>query len=326
MSRTLKRQPAPRRTVKPQGRTPKAQPKPSTIDRMLHALPVSEATLHRIVTWLFMIVIFGGAIGIATFFGVPQSAAVAAAEQIGKAGFRVDGIEVTGTRRMSAMTVYTAALDQQSRAMPLVDVSGVRQRLLGYPWVADAQVSRRLPDKLVINIVERVPAAVWQDHQQLTLIDKDGHLLEPVTPDQMPDLPLMIGDGANLETADYRALLDAAPALKPLVRAATWVGNRRWNLLFQTGETLALPEDEPAKALVKFAELDGARSLLGKGWVRFDMRDPTRLVARKPGIEAQHAITGTNPAGDANIDANINAAAGAAGMKTTALDQPNREG
>jgi cell division protein FtsQ len=303
MSRTIKREQPRRRPVQTRRRKPLA-PKPSRIDRWIASLPISQTALRRLASWL-MVMVFGAvAIAVATFFGVPQAAAVAMAEEIGKAGFRVEGIEVTGTKRMSAMTVYAVALDQQSRAMPLVDVASVRDKLLKYGWIADAQVSRRLPDKLVINIVEREPAAIWQDHGQLTLIDKDGVLLDRVSAEAMPDLPLVIGDGANLQAPAYRQLLDAAPALKPLVKAATWVGNRRWNLLFETGETLVLPEDEPERALVKFAELDGSRSLLGKGWMRFDMRDPTRLVVRKPGIETQHVIT------DTGINANTTDAAG----------------
>ena len=60
-----------------------------------------------------------------------------------------------------------------------------------------------------------------------------------------------------------------------------------------------MPEGDvaAAKALVKFAQLDGVRPLLGKGWLGFDMRDPTRLVARKPGMTTNKAITdpGTMP-------------------------------
>jgi cell division protein FtsQ len=37
--------------------------------------------------------------------------------------------------------------------------------------------------------------------------------------------------------------------------------------------------------------MDGVQPLLGKGWVGFDMRDPTRLVARKPGDLAGGTIT-----------------------------------
>ena len=262
----------------------------SVIDRGLASLPISETTLHRITTWTITGLVGVTALGVATFFGVPQAIGTALAEQVGDAGFRVNGIEITGARRMNPMTVYAVVLEQKSRAMPLVDLAAVRQKLLAYGWVADAQVSRRLPDKLIVNIVERKPAAIWQDHGVLTLIDGDGVLLEPVSADAMPDLPLVVGDGANRQTPVYRALLNAAPQLRPLVKAATWIGNRRWNLMFKTGETLALPEDGADRALAKFAALDASTPLLGKGWVRFDMRDPTRLVVRRPSGESARAI------------------------------------
>src|SRR3546814_11905036 len=64
----------------------------------------------------------------------------------------------------------------------------------------------------------------------------------------------------------------------------TWVGNRRWDLRFRSGETLSLPEGaaEAKKALAKFAHMDGANRLLGRGILRFDMRDPSRFVLRLP--------------------------------------------
>ena len=67
------------------------------------------------------------------------------------------------------------------------------------------------------------------------------------------------------------------------MKAATWIGNRRWDLTFDSGETLALPEDGAPAALLKFAELDGADRLLGRNWVRFDMRFPDQMLARSGG-------------------------------------------
>jgi cell division protein FtsQ len=77
----------------------------------------------------------------------------------------------------------------------------------------------------------------------------------------------------------------AAPNLKPAMAGASWVGGRRWDLRFQSGEVLALPEGEPAarKALAKFASIDQSVQLLGKGYVRIDMRDPKRMLIRLPG-------------------------------------------
>lgn len=287
MSRTIRRGTPPRKAP-PRRKVPVR--KVSAMDRLIAALPVSEATLHRIVTGTMLTAAGVAGIAAATWAGIPGLIGGAMAEQVGAAGFRVNQIEVTGLKRMDRMSVYAVALDQQSRAMPLVDLEAVRQKLLRYGWIADAHVSRRLPDTLLVDIVERTPAAVWQDNGQLTLIDAQGVLLEPVSPNAIPDLPLIIGPGADRQEAAYQALLAAAPALKPRVKAAAWVGNRRWDLTFDSGETLALPEEAPAAALVRFAELDGARPLLGKGWLRFDMRDPAKLVARKPGQSLAHQV------------------------------------
>ena len=80
-------------------------------------------------------------------------------------------------------------------------------------------------------------------------------------------------------------LLDAAPAMRPQLRSAEWVGNRRWNLTFKTGQVLALPEgkDQSSKALMTFAQLDGRNRLLGGKAVAFDMRAPDRIYLRVPG-------------------------------------------
>ena len=69
-------------------------------------------------------------------------------------------------------------------------------------------MSRRFPDTLVIDIVERQPAALWQDEDRLTLIDAEGVVLDRVPVSQMPDLPLLIGKGANAQAVALDRLLD----------------------------------------------------------------------------------------------------------------------
>jgi cell division protein FtsQ len=160
----------------------------------------------------------------------------------------------------------------------------MRRRLLEFGWVKDARISRRLPDSLTIDIVERSPAALWQNQGQLALIDGEGVMLDRVPVDKMPDLPLLIGPGANGQARELEQLMAAVPTLKPQLASATWVGGRRWDLAFQSGETVALPEgDGLAKSvLVKFAKLDKSAGLLGRGIVRFDLRKPGQMTVRLP--------------------------------------------
>jgi cell division protein FtsQ len=88
--------------------------------------------------------------------------------------------------------------------------------------------------------------------------------------------------------------------LAPKVEAAEWVGNRRWNLTFRTGQLLALPEGEveSATALVKFAKLDGQNRLLGGKVLAFDMRTPPRLYLRLPEGVAQPKVVGATDEGE----------------------------
>ena len=117
------------------------------------------------------------------------------------------------------------------------------------------------------------------------MIDANGVVLDRVPITQMPDLPLLIGPGANGQARALDALLGTAPTLKPQLASATWIGGRRWDLSFQTGETIALPEGESAarQALAKFAKIDRSAGLLGRGLVRFDMRVPGKMIVRLPG-------------------------------------------
>lgn len=281
---TIKRGNASGRRPKARGKAPgRALKRVSRFDKVLALLPVSEATLQRMATWTMLALLGGAAYGTATFMGLPAMAQQEFAEVTARAGFEVAKVEVHGVERMDEMDVYQIALGEVDQSMATLDLAGLRTRLLTLGWVKDARVSRRLPDTLVVDIVERQPKAVWQHSGNLRLIDENGAVLESVSADAMPDLPLVIGPNANMQTHDLNTLLDSAPALKPMLAGATWVGNRRWDLRFQSGETLSLPQGstESAAALVTFARMDGVNRLLGRGIVRFDMRDPDKFILRK---------------------------------------------
>ncbi len=248
----------------------------------LEALPLPAETVRKVSLWIFFGIMLALLLAVLTALQVPQLAGTAAGEAIGEAGFAVKRVEIKGLNRMERLPVYAVALDQPSMAMPLVDLDAVRERLLRFGWVEEARVSRRLPDTLVVDIVERKPAAIWQHNQQLTLIDREGVPLEPVRLEAMPDLPLVIGPAANRQASELNRLIAATPQLKPMLAGATWIGGRRWDLRFQSGEVLALPEgrETAQKALVQFARMDKMTQLLGRGLVRFDMRIPGKFIVR----------------------------------------------
>ena len=265
-------------------RAKKGGPRVNVPKRLVARLPVEQDSANRLARWMFGL-FAAGVIGVALIaLEVPAKVGAGLAEAMGEAGFRVRSVDVSGVQRMDSRPVFQIALDQKSMAMPLVDVATIRQKLLRYGWVKDARVSRRLPDTLVIDIVEREPAALWQDKARLSLIDSEGVVLDRVKVSDMPDLPLLVGPGANAHSNELNLLLAEVPSLKPQLESASWVGGRRWDLNFQSGETVVLPEgeEEAKKALAKFARLDKSAGLLGRGIKRFDLRIPGKMIVRLP--------------------------------------------
>ena len=251
------------------------------LDRAMAALPFTEEQWHKFFLFLIVAAGLGIAWTVASYAGVPELARTELAKSASRAGYEVRTVRVTGVERMSEQLVYQRVLGETDRPMPLVDVEEVRERLLELSWVKDARVSRQLPDTLRIDIVERAPHAVLVKPDRLVLVDPEGHELEPVSSEDAKGQLLISGPGAQKQVAELGKLLDAAPALKPQIVAAEWVGNRRWNLTFKTGQLLALPEgDQGPAALVKFAEMDGRNRLIGGKAVAIDMRVPDRAYLR----------------------------------------------
>jgi cell division protein FtsQ len=252
--------------------------------QLLSHVPLSPELIHKLMTWFIGLIVAAMLWIVASFLGLPAMVGAEISDLAGRAGFAVAKIEVRGLERMDEMPVSDIAVKYVDRSMLSVDLDKLRAEVMTLGWVKEARVSRRLPDALVVEVVERQPVAVWQHDGQLKLIDASGAALGSVDPDSIPDLPLVVGPQANRKTEALAKLMDAAPALKPMLAGATWIGNRRWDLRFQSGEQLLLPEGEAeaAAALVNFARMDGVDRLLGRGVLRFDMRDPSRFVLRLP--------------------------------------------
>ncbi len=277
------------------GRTKAKKPSRVTVPKKIaKRLPVDQARANKIAGLVFGAFLLAIGLVVLVALDIPAKAERAAGTAVGEAGFKVSGYQIVGINHMNRALVDAVVTDELRRAaaeagsakapQALVSVSEIRRRLLDYGWVKDARVSRRLPDTLVIDIVERTPAALWQNGGGLALIDSEGVVLDRVPVDKMPDLPLLIGPGANGQEQQLDGLMAAVPTLKPQLASASWVGGRRWDLAFQSGETVALPEgDESAKAaLVKFARVDKQSALLGRGIVRFDLRVPGKMIVRLP--------------------------------------------
>lgn len=225
----------------------------------------------------------GGVVLTAWAMDLPRLARDAAASALGSAGYAVRTVDIRGLQNTPRNDVMRAAIAGADTSAFALDLAAIRARVEALPWVRSATVARRLPDTLVIEVVERTPFALWQRQGRLAVIDASGKVLTNRGLERFSALPMVVGEDAARHAPSVFAMLEQAPVLKAQLDSVRWVGNRRWDVRFKSGEVLMLPEGErqAASAVRAFAELEAGNGLLGKGFERFDLRLTDRMVVRK---------------------------------------------
>jgi cell division protein FtsQ len=195
-------------------------------------------------------------------------------------GFPVSAVTITGQSGLTESEVLDACGINPKNSLAFLDVAEVRDRLRAVPLVKDASVRKLYPDRVLIEITERQPYALWQQEGQVSVIAADGTVIDTMRDGRFADLPFVVGNGANTHLSDYLALLTKAGDLRSKIRAGVFVGERRWTLSTTTGVEVMLPERNPEAALAALAALERDSRVLEKDVISLDLRLSDRMAAR----------------------------------------------
>ncbi len=195
-------------------------------------------------------------------------------------GFRVNEVMVSG-RQQTEREILVKALNV-ARGAPILafDIADAKRRVEALPWVRASTIERMLPDTILISIVEREPLALWQLDSKLHLIDAEGEVILNDGLENYSDLLMVVGNGAETEASALIALIGTEPALMQQVKAATWIGSRRWNVHLKGDIVVRLPEDDAQSAWTRLAEYHKNHRVLDKNVTVLDLRIPDRLIVK----------------------------------------------
>jgi cell division protein FtsQ len=203
------------------------------------------------------------------------------ADLVAKAlGFSIKSVTISGERELKEQDLLTLAGIGPRNSLLFLDVAEIRERLQQLPLVKEAAVTKLYPDRLLIEIEERQPFALWQCDGKVLIVAADGVPVAAMRDQRFIHLPLVVGAGANEKLSQYLALLDTAGDLRERIVAGVLVAKRRWTLKTANGIEILLPETEPEAALARLVELQQTSHILDKDLISLDLRQPSRLVAR----------------------------------------------
>jgi cell division septal protein FtsQ len=92
--------------------------------------------------------------------------------------FRIAQVDVEGTRN-DALIHQIQRMGMQGQNVFLVNVAGMAERIDAIPLVASVSLSRQLPNQLVVSVVERTPALLWQTAHGTYSVDGQGVVIAP---------------------------------------------------------------------------------------------------------------------------------------------------
>jgi cell division protein FtsQ len=194
------------------------------------------------------------------------------------AAVKLDRITVQGRNRTSRAALRAALHIQKGDSLLAVDPWEIKRRLETMPWVRSATVERQFPGAIQIRLAERTPIARYRDGSRLVLIDETGAVIPVTAQKEHDNLIVLAGKGAPEAALSLLKLLQEEPGLARRIATATRFGDRRWDLTFDNGAVLRLPDGYQHAALAKFGAFNREHNLLARGAVTYDMRLPDRLV------------------------------------------------
>lgn len=203
-------------------------------------------------------------------------------QEIADAGFRVQSVSVFGAEKTELSELYRAVGVRKGDPILAIDLVQSKRKIETLPWVRVATVERQLPDVLVVRVAERNPLALWQHKGGVALLDSTGAVVPDAPLIAFSDLPLLAGEGVPAAAADLMALLDSEPDLAPRVTAASYVEERRWDLLLDDRVWVKLPQVDALTAWRRLAHADREDGVLRRNILAVDVRQSENWVFRLP--------------------------------------------
>ncbi|MGJ8528154.1 cell division protein FtsQ/DivIB [Maritalea sp.] len=196
-----------------------------------------------------------------------------------QAGLSVAELSLSGYALTNEELLFEAVGLEANLSLVNFDADAARLRLEALPSIETATIRKIYPNSLIVDLTEKKPVAIWIVDGVNFAIDQNGNRIAPIeTP--IEGLPMFIGDGAADDVPAFITMLNKFPALTEGLLASSRIGDRRWDLIYDFGLRIMLPETGVEQALTQIAQLETEQQLFARDIEVLDMRIADYLAVR----------------------------------------------
>lgn len=196
--------------------------------------------------------------------------------------FLINAMTIQGASPNLAQEIHGATfLDFPISAFD-VDVEVLSKQIQEIPAVNDVFIRLGADGLIDIKVEEAHPVVNWQARDGNWAISPDGTALRQIESSSLAaSLPLIGGEKANENVAQAMQIFQATLPIAREIKGLVYIGERRWDIVFQDGRTVMLPEVDPIASVSKLMILVEGQDILAHDFSHLDFRNPDRIIARK---------------------------------------------
>lgn len=197
-------------------------------------------------------------------------------------GFVVNDLTIEGQKYTTSDKISKIIKIKPGMPIFAVSLPALKVRLESINWIKYAVVERKLPDSLHIKVVERTPIALGQKNRKLYIIDDEGVIINDKNniKDYL-NLPIIIGDGAEIYANSLINTLKVEPELFKHITSIIRVSERRWNIRLDDKLEIKMPEENFEKSWQTVIKLYKKNELLDANISSLDLRIPNKIFVEK---------------------------------------------
>ena len=127
--------------------------------------------------------------------------------------FNIRETSVRGMKELTEKDILLMAAIKPGLNIFAVNAGEVERRVAVNPWIKNVYVGREFPDRLVVDVRERVPIALVKQSSDFYLMDSDGFVFKKLAKGDEVDLAIITGVNVQDKTKT-RLLSDTISLLK----------------------------------------------------------------------------------------------------------------
>ena len=161
---------------------------------------------------------------------------------------QIAGVDVKGVKQLSEADIREIVGAFRGQNIFRADLDAAIRRAQAYPWIKEARIHRRLPNRISMVFTERVPAVILDTGSAQFLMDDEGMIIERLKKDQVPTwrLPVVTIKGYRARPGE-QVLTDGMVEALSLIAEISARGG--WNLA-----AITVRADSPETLSILYSE------------------------------------------------------------------------